>query len=236
MRIATIIELLLQAATTAGVDVDPASPLERLWKYVALGLTSIILEEANPIFGGIAARNDRLDLVGVVIAVAVGTWIPTIGLYLVGRWRIDWVRARWPNRQQMLEGALAIVRRNPWRASLLVRFAYGLRIPVPIACGAGGVPLTLYTIASGISCWVWSAIFVLLGWKAGGAALELLGFATRREVRLGFVAIIVLVAALFYLRRRRIAERTTHVLSGEDIPMTTRVPRKEKGHGRTGYD
>ena len=186
---------------------------------MALGLTSIILEEANPVFGGIAARNGRLDLTAVIVAVAVGTWIPTIGLYFVGRWRIDWVRARWPSKQRMLDGALALVRRNPWRSSLAVRFAYGLRIPVPVACGAAPVSLPVYVIASGISCWVWSALFVWLGWKAGAAALATLGLATRWEVRIGFLVIALAVAIFFIRRRRRIAARTVDVLSRHEVRL-----------------
>jgi membrane protein DedA with SNARE-associated domain len=208
------------------------SLVERLWKYVVLGVTSIVFEEANPIFGGIAARHARLGLIGVIVSVACGTWLASIVFYFVGRWRIEWVRRRWPNRQRMLDGALAIVRRHPWRASLAVRFAYGLRLPVPIACGAARLPFVLYVIASGISCFVWATLFTLLGWKAGGAALALLGFTTRYDVRLSFLAI-ALAATLFFMRRRRlIAERTAHVLSGDDeiSIMTTaeRPVRKER--------
>jgi membrane protein DedA with SNARE-associated domain len=219
-RVARILALLLQAAASAGSYVDYVSPIHRLWKYVVLGLTSIVFEEANPIFGGIAARNGRLGLIGVITAVAIGTWVPSIAFYFVGRWRVDWVRARWPDRQRLLDGALEIVRRHPWRASLAIRFAYGLRLPVPIACGAARLPLVLYVLASGISCWLWSALFVFLGWKAGGAALAFLGFTSRYDVRLGFIAIVLIATLFFMRRRRRIAERTAHVLSGEDIKLT----------------
>ena len=234
-RVARILALLLQAAASAGRYAEFASPIQRLWKYVVLGLTSILFEEANPIFGGIAARHNRLGLTAVIAAVAIGTWVPSIVLYFVGRWRVDWVRARWPDRQRLLDGALEIVRRHPWRASLAIRFAYGLRLPVPIACGAARLPLALYVIASGISCWLWSALFVFLGWKAGGAALAFLGFTSRYDVRLGFIAIVLIVTLFFMRRRRRIAERTAHVLSGADIKLTdtTEMPvvrRKSKGH------
>lgn len=205
--------------------------LTRLWKYVVLGASSIVFEEANPIFGGIAARHARLGVIGVIIAVAIGTWIASIGLYMIGRWRIDWVRARWPDRQRLLDGALEIVRRHPWRASLAVRFAYGLRLPVPIACGAARLPLSLYVIASGISCWAWASLFTLLGWRAGGAALALLGFTTRYDVRLGFIAIALTVTLIAMRRRRLIAERTAHVLAGEDIPIMTTAERRARGKG-----
>ena len=231
-----ILALLLQAAATADRYAEFVSPIRQLWKYVVLGLTSIVLEEANPIFGGIAASNGKLHLIGVITAVAIGTWIASVGLYFVGRWRIDWVRARWPDKKPLFDAALAIVQRNPWRSSLVVRFAYGLRIPVPIACGAAPVSLPVYVIASGISCWVWSALFVFLGWKAGGAALALLGFTTRWEVRLGFLAIVLIATLFFMRRRRRIAHRTADILTHHEVkvlqPSELPPPRRSKREKR----
>jgi membrane protein DedA with SNARE-associated domain len=224
--------MLVQAAASASSYAEYVSPVHRLWKYVVLGLTSIVFEEANPIFGGIAASNRRLGLIGVITAVAVGTWIPSIALYFLGRWRIDWVRARFPSWERMLDAALALVRRNPWRSSLAVRFAYGLRLPVPIACGAARVSLPVYIIASGISCWAWSALFVFLGWKAGGAALAFLGFTTRYDVRLAFIAIVLIATLFFMRRRRRIADRTADLLTHHEVrvldPSERPVPRRSK--------
>jgi membrane protein DedA with SNARE-associated domain len=200
--------------------------LEKVWKYTALGASSIVFEEANPIFGGIAARHGRAGMLGVVVAVALGTWIASIVLYYVGRWRIDWVHARWPNKRRLLDGALAIVERHPWRSSLAVRFAYGLRLPLPIACGAARVPLGLYAAGSGISCWLWSLGFAYLGLAFGGAAIRMLHFTRMLEVRLGFVALILIIVLSFIMRRRRIAERTAHILASEQIALMTTAERE----------
>jgi membrane protein DedA with SNARE-associated domain len=193
--------------------------LEKLWKYTALGASSIVFEEANPIFGGIAARHGRAGMLGVVVAVALGTWVASILLYYVGRWRIDWVRARWPEKHRLLDGALAIVERHPWRASLAVRFAYGLRLPLPIACGAARLPIGLYTLASGISCWAWALVFAYTGLAFGGAAIRLLHFTQRLEVRLGVAAVLLCIALFLVMRRRFMAERTARILSGEPIQI-----------------
>jgi membrane protein DedA with SNARE-associated domain len=200
--------------------------VERLWKYTALGTTSIVFEEANPILGGIAARHGRAELLAVISAVAIGTWIASLALYFLGRWRIDWVRSRWPDKRRLLTGALTVVRRHPWRASLAIRFAYGLRLPLPIACGAARLPLVLYVTASGISCWLWAAAFGYLGFAAGGAALVTLHFVHRLDVRLGLVAMILTVVLYFITRRRRIGERTARVLGGEDITIMSTAERE----------
>jgi membrane protein DedA with SNARE-associated domain len=197
------------------------SLVERLWKYTALGATSIVFEEANPILGGIAARHGRADLLAVISAVAIGTWIASLARYFVGRWRIDWVRSRWPDKRRLLTGALTVVRRHPWRAALAIRFAYGLRLPLPIACGAARLPIGLYFIASGVSCWVWAGAFGYLGFTAGGTALAALHFAHRLEVRLGLVAVILAAVLFFIARRRRIGERTARVLAGEEVAVVS---------------
>jgi membrane protein DedA with SNARE-associated domain len=207
--------------------------LEKVWKYTALGASSIVFEEANPIFGGIAARHGRAGMLGVVVAVALGTWVASIVLYYVGRWRIDWVHARWPDKRRLLDAALAIVERHPWRSSLAVRFAYGLRLPLPIACGAARVPMSVYGVGSGISCWLWSLGFAYLGLAFGGAAIKLLHFTTMLEVRLGFVALLLIIVLFFIMRRRRIAERMAHILTGEQIAIMTTAEREAPSRWRS---
>jgi membrane protein DedA with SNARE-associated domain len=216
-----ILALVLQAAAPVMRSLQDIPLLERLWKYAALGATSIVFEEANPILGGIAVRHGRAGLIGVIVAVALGTWAASIALYFVGRWRIDWVRRRFPDKRRLLTGALTVVRRHPWRSSLAIRFAYGLRLPLPIACGAARLPFSLYVIASGISCWVWSVAFGYLGFAAGGAALRVLDFAHRLDVRLGLLALILSAVLFFMMRRRRIAERTARLLGGTNISFAT---------------
>lgn len=191
--------------------------VERLWKYSALGATSIVGEEANPILGGIAVRHGGAGLFGVIVAVMLGTWAASVLLYFIGRWRIDWVRRRWPDKRRLLTGALAIVRRHPWRASLAVRFAYGLRLPLPIACGAARLPLSLYLIASGISSLLWAISFSLLGLALGRTALRALMFTQRLDVRLALVAAVLGIVLTYLVRRRWIAERTARLLSGESV-------------------
>src|SRR5262245_59848566 len=109
--------------------------LQKLWAYITLGAMSYVVEEASPLFGGVQAydRNFRLSL--AILAVALGSWVITLGLYLLGRWQSRSVRKSFPKLRPLVLQAAAIVRRHPWRAALGVRFAFGLRIPLPIACG-----------------------------------------------------------------------------------------------------
>ena len=90
---------------------------------------------------------------------------------------------------------------------MMVRFAWGLRLPLPIACGAARMPIGLYTMGSGISCWIWSLLFTYIGLAFGGAAIRVLHFIERLEVRLGVLALLLAIVLIFITRRRWATER-----------------------------
>jgi membrane protein DedA with SNARE-associated domain len=95
---------------------------------------------------------------------------------------------------------------------LLVRFAYGLRLPLPIACGVARVPLLVYVIGSGISSIIWSLAFSILGWALGRTTQTLIGHVRRWEPFIGAAVILSMVVGFVIVRRRRVAERTAHVI------------------------
>lgn len=175
----------------------------------------IVWEEASPLVGGLMAHDGHLRLTSVGLWISAGTWVADILLYYLGRWRSDWVRERWPKLRAFMLRVFTVVRRHPWRCSVAVRWAYGLRLTLPIACGAARVPIWLYAIGSGISALTWSFAFTFLGWGFGEAALRLLGHVRRYEVRITIGIILAVVLAFFLMRRRRVGEEVVDALERE---------------------
>ena len=171
------------------------STISRLWAYITLGATSIITEEAAPVLAGFAAHQRHLGVVQAAAACAIGSWVADSALYALGRWRAVKLAARFPKLMRPMEKLLGAVRRHPWRASIAVRYAYGARIPLPIACGAAEIPIAQYLIGSGISCWSWGALFTAIGGGFGSTAVLVLGRIRRHEDVLA-VSLVVAVAAL----------------------------------------
>lgn len=180
------------------------SMLGRLWVYVTLGATSIITEEAAPVLAGFAAHQKHLGVVQAAAACAIGSWVADIALYALGRWRAVKLAARWPKLMRPMNKLLGSVRRHPWRASIAVRYAYGARIPLPVACGAAEIPIVQYLIGSGISCWSWGALFTAIGWAFGSTAVLVLGRIRRHEdvLAISLVAAVALIFAIVALRNR----------------------------------
>lgn len=180
------------------------SHLADAWAYVTLGASAILTEEAAPILGGLAAHEGHLGLVRVILACAIGTWVPAVGLYALGRWRGRWLRKRFPRVRRYLTPSLRYVRRSPWKSMIAVRFAFGIRIVLPIACGAAHVRLPAYLIGTAAMALIWATTFAFIGWLFGESAAFLLGHLRRYEdIVAGVLVAAVILFFVVVIRRRR---------------------------------
>ena len=179
------------------------SHLAEAWAYVTLGASGIITEEAAPIVGGFAAHEGHLGFVRVVLACSIGTWAAGVALYALGRWRSKWVRKRFRKVGRYVTRLLVFVRRSPWRSTFAVRFAFGIRIVLPIACGAARMRLPVYLIGTALASIIWSTLFALVGWLFGETALLILGHIRRYEDVIAGLLIVGVVLVFVVLIRRR---------------------------------
>ena len=205
------------------LDASAALPIiDRLWWYASLAATGIVTEEATPLIGGLAAHDGHIQLVLAALSTAVGVWVAGILLYWIGRWRGGWVRQRFPSTRPMMLRALRVVRRHPWRSSMMVRFAYGLRLVLPLTCGAAHVPIGVYLIATAISSLAWAFLFTILGWAFGEGMLLVLDHVRRYEWYLVIAILIAVGIGFWYARRRHLEEKSLEVLaSGDDSDRTS---------------
>ncbi len=215
---------MLQAATT---QPGASALIARMWAYVTLGATGIITEEATPLIGGLAAHDRHLHVLAVIMWVAGGTWLASLGLYYIGRWRGDWARRRWPRLRTIILSAFKIVRRHPWRSSLAVRWAYGLRLTLPIACGAARISIVIYLIGTAISCLTWSVVFTLLGWAFGRTTLLILGHVRRYENYLVASIVLILAIVFWLMRKKHVEDEVVEVLAAGDTGPIPKVSRPD---------
>lgn len=201
--------------------------LHRLWVYVTLAATGILTEEATPIIGGLAAHEHYVHLSLAAMWIAGGTWAADLGLYYVGRWRGKWARRRWPHLREWMLRTFKIVRRHPWRASCAVRWAWGLRLTLPIACGAARMPLVIYVIGSAISALTWAWAFTLIGWGFGRTTLIVIGHVKRYENLLALIVVLGVAVAFWIMRRRHVEEEVVEVLASGDDDTVERPSERE---------
>jgi len=171
--------------------------------------------------GGFAAHEGHLGFVRVVLACAIGVWAAGIGLYALGRWRGKWVRKRFRRVGRYVTRLLVFVRRRPWRSTFAVRFAFGARIVLPIACGAARLRIAVFLIGSAIASLVWAVLFATLGWLFGETALLILGHIRRYDdVFAGLLVASVVVVAVILIKRHQpppLIDQTENTGSGPAI-------------------
>ncbi len=180
-----------------------ASVEDVLSTYLGLGASAIVMSELAPIFGGIASQEGQLRLVRVILAITLGGWVATSLLYVAGRLKWDWLRRRFPSTRSAGTVTLRIVKRNPARASFIVRFLFGGRILLPMACGAAQVPLRMYLPVSLLGSLAWTVTYTLIGVAAGEAAEQMLGRLEAVEGVFTAVGAVLIVAAVVWFVRRR---------------------------------
>lgn len=193
------------------------------WTYIVLGASTIITEELAPIFGGIAVHERELRLIPLVVAITLGGWIATSLLYAVGRLKWETIRRRFPRTRATGTVALRVVRRNPLTASFFVRFAFGLRIVLPMASGAARVPLYVFLPVSLIGSLAWTVVFTLVGYVAGEAAVQAIGHLGRAGEIVGAVLVTIAVFAfLRWQRRRRERKAERRAMARRAVDATAR--------------
>lgn len=193
------------------------------WTYIVLGASTIITEELAPIFGGIAVHERELRLIPLIAAITLGGWIATSLLYAVGRLKWETIRRRFPRTRATGTVALRVVRRNPVTASFFVRFAFGLRIVLPMASGAACVPLYVFLPVSLIGSLAWTLVFTLVGYVAGEAAVQAIGHLGRAGEIVGAVLVTIAVFAfLRWQRRRRERKAERRAMARRAVDATAR--------------
>jgi membrane protein DedA with SNARE-associated domain len=132
--------------------------------------------EAAVIVGGSLAAQGYWPWWAVWLIACVPATLGHQIYFALGRRFGDPLLARLPARwQPAIARARLLVRDNAGRVMLLMRFAYGIRLPLPILCGTAGItPLRFlrYNVGTALA---WAGLFTWIGYAYGAAARATLG-------------------------------------------------------------
>jgi membrane protein DedA with SNARE-associated domain len=162
--------------------------------YATMVVAASFQEEFAPLAGALAAHHGHGEIWLVGVACAVGSWLHGVVLFHLGR------TGRTILQRSALERQLKLVREHPVKAMLGTRFLYGIRLTLPVACGAAGLGFGRFAFWTAIAALAWAGLFAAIGWIAGEAAIRLMYDLRHFEIPLG----VALLAAgvVFWLWRR----------------------------------
>ncbi|MBL0940771.1 MAG: VTT domain-containing protein [Gemmatimonadaceae bacterium] len=200
------------------------------WTYTVLGASAILTEELSPVFGGIALHEGQLRLTPLITAITLGGWVATALLYVLGRVKWELIRRRVPRMRAAGTVALRVVGAHPLKASFLVRFAFGLRLMLPLACGAARVPLYVFLPVSLLGSLAWTAAYTAVGYAAGEAAVQAIGYFGKYGKIVGVISLVL--AVYFFMRWQR--KRVERKAARRAARRAASVARRSGAYGAVG--
>ncbi|MCC6317058.1 MAG: DedA family protein [Gemmatimonadaceae bacterium] len=193
--------------------------LTAIWGYLTLGVSTMVTQELGALVGGFAAEQRHLDLTLVLITCATAVFVESVALYSLGRWNAAWVRLRLRKASPVARRLLRSMRYSPWRATIISRFAFGARIPLPLACGAARVPSWIFLTGTAIASVIWASVFVGLGWVFGEGAVLVVGEVRRFEWVIGAVLVLAVAGVFWWLKKKEREARAKDPTAGTPPPI-----------------
>ena len=161
--------------------------------------------ESVVLASGFFAHQGILDLDALIAAVALGAVAgDNIGYLLGARLGREWLLkrgSRFGLRKKRLAQVEAFFQRQGPRAVFIGRFIGFARALVPFVAGASRMPYRRFVVADALGAGLWTVAFVALGYGLGASWQVAEKWISRSGLVLG--AVLLLGAALFWVRRRR---------------------------------
>lgn len=148
---------------------------------VAVFAGTLFEGETLLLLAGYAAHRGYLDLTAVVAVAWAGAVLGDQFWFWLGRRHGARLLARRPALAARVSRALAFIERHPDGAVFAMRFAWGLRIALPVALGTSRVDWRRYTLLNALSALLWAPLIAGAGYLFGAALANHPGVLARYE-------------------------------------------------------
>jgi membrane protein DedA with SNARE-associated domain len=190
------------------------TPLLHHYGYLALFAGAFLEGETVLLIAGFLVHEGYFSpLTTGLIAMLGGTAGDQVSFYL-GRRYADKIIAHLPPHLRMPVGfAKKLVANNPTFVLLTMRFLVGMRMVLPLLCGAARIRASRFIAFNMATAVVWAALFLFLGYLFGEAAKPFLkGFQAAEAI---LVVALILFAIIYHRVTRRVVKRMEEKREGE---------------------
>jgi len=171
--------------------------------YILLFFGVAVEGEAFLLAGAFMARMGYFHLLYVVlVALAANCFADQVYFYIARSRGKPWLDARFGKNSHYQKLIGRVSRHGDWLL-LLSRYLYGLRILIPSACGALGMPPVRFTLLNLLASLIWAIPTAILGYYFSGALQPVLENLHHYQVWAlgGLLLFAVTLLSLRYLRR-----------------------------------
>lgn len=171
--------------------------------YVALFLGAMIEGEAVLILAGYSLARGYLAPLPTYLVAVAGAAVADALYFWLGRLAGARLIRSFPRLRPLRARATLIVRRNGHTAAFLTRFAYGLRLVLPMMIGALRMRPVIFHIFAGIAALCFAALYLGSGYLFGQAIGRLLARVSGWETII-VVGVLALGAVILAIREWRL--------------------------------
>ncbi len=171
--------------------------------YIAVFIGSILEGETVLILAGYSMSRGYLDPVPTfLLAVAGGTLGDSMYYWLGRRYGVRLMRSLAVPRPFRARAKM-LLRRWGRQAAFTTRFAYGLRLALPVLIGTTRMPILLFHAFNLLAAVLFATLYLGLGFLFGEAVQEVLGRVRPYEHRI-LASIVALGAMIWIVREYRL--------------------------------
>lgn len=188
---------ILKATPPAALAV---APYIQSYGYWAVFLGGLLEGETILILAGYSISRGYLDFLPVLLLATAGGVIGDFAYFSLGRRYGPGVIRRFPSLRRLRARGILIVRRWGRMTAFLTRFAYGLRVVLPMTMGASRMRPSLFLAFNTLGAFAFALFYLTLGYLFGEAVEELVG-RVRPYERWIVLGVVVTGCILWMLRR-----------------------------------
>jgi membrane protein DedA with SNARE-associated domain len=194
--------------------------------YLAVFVGSILEGETILVLAGFSVSLGYLEATTVFLLAVAGGMLGDATYYFLGRRYGPRVIRRFPGLRRVRARAVLFLRRWGRFAAFMTRFAYGLRIVLPMMMGAARMRPALFFTFNFMGAVSFAALYLTLGFLFGEAMEELLGRV--RPYERWIVLGLILTGVTLWIARKWRLYRTAE----RDVLAAAALLRAEREEGR----
>lgn len=182
--------------------------------YWAVLLGGILEGETVLIAAGYGISQEYLRPLPTFLAAAAGGMIGDFSYYLLGRIYGARLIRTFSFLRRLRARAVLILRRWGRATAFLTRFAYGLRVALPMSIGAARFPIPSFLVFNLLGSLAFATVYLSLGYLFGETLEEVLGRVKAYEGRI-LLGLLVVGALAWMVREWTLLRKAQHLEDAE---------------------
>jgi membrane protein DedA with SNARE-associated domain len=213
------------------------APFIQTYGYWAVFLGGIFEGETILILAGYSVSRGYLEFLPVLLLAALGGAIGDFTYFSIGRRYGPRIIRRFPSLRRVRARAVLVSRRWGRLTAFMTRFAYGLRIVLPMSMGASKMRPAVFVFFNALGALAFAAFYLTLGYLFGEALEGMIG-RLRPYERWIIPGIILLGMLLWSIRRWNLFRTSEEVTrrAAEELRQARKQERRRRREQGTGSE